>query len=467
MVTASVTRQPPFAPDRWRRIAGLFDELVELGPVPRSRRLDGIAATEPELAGAVRRLLAADDTERRLLETPLELAAPRVEVGEATEPPPERAGPYRIAGLLGSGGMADVYAAERDDGAFDQRAAIKVLRRGLDTADILARFLRERRILARLEHPAIARLLDGGALGDGRPYLVMERVDGRPIHLYAEENALSVEERLRLLLAACDAVGYAHRNLVVHRDLKPSNVLVSAGGEVKLLDFGIAKLLGPDLGGAQTVREVRVLTPAYAAPEQLAGEPTTTATDVWGLGALAFELLVGEPPLARLASSRSGDPPALATEPPPRASSRVLELSAASVEGRRRAARLRGDLDTILEKALAVDPARRYLSAEALAEDLRRHLDGRPVRARPASLGYRAGKFLRRHRAGVAAALLGVGSLAIGGGVALWEARIAARERARPLPVSPSPVTIPPPRCRPTGALWPSARAAMDASASG
>jgi len=380
----------------------------------------------------VGRLLAADGT-RSLLEVPIELVPPAEE--ETVEPPPSRAGPYRIAGLLGRGGMADVYAAERDDGVFAQRVAIKVLRRGLDTADLLARFVRERSILARLEHPAIARLLDGGALADGRPYLVMERVDGQDIHRYAEERALSVEQRLRLLLVACDAVAFAHRNLVVHRDLKPSNVLVSTGGEVKLLDFGIAKLLGADLGAMQTAHEARVLTPAYAAPEQLAGEPTTTLTDVWGLGTLAFELLVGEPPLAGVRGRGSGDLRGPAADPPPRPSARALELRGASAEGRRRAGLVRGDLDVILQKALAVDPARRYPSVEAFADDVRRHLAGRPVHARPDSLAYRAGKFLRRHRASAAAAVLALASVAIGGGVALWQARVAARERARPLPV--------------------------------
>ncbi|HEV8630561.1 MAG TPA: protein kinase [Thermoanaerobaculia bacterium] len=419
----------PLDPACWQRVAELFDELAELQPAPRALRLSEIAAADPELAAALAPLLAAD-ARGGPLDADIALDALADELTPA-EPPPERAGPFRIVGLLGRGGMADVFAAERDDGAFEQSAAIKVLRRGLDTADLLARFLRERSILARLEHPAIARLLDGGTLADGRPYLVMERVDGEPIHHFVERRRLGVEERLRLLLVACDAVAYAHRNLVVHRDLKPSNVLVSDGGasgpQVKLLDFGIAKILSPDGERGRTTREVRLLTPAYAAPEQLAGEPTTTATDVWGLGALAFELLVSEPPLAQ--SRRSGDPLASALAPPPRASSRALEIGGDGAGSRRWAARLRGDLDTIVGKALAVDPGRRYPSAEAFADDLRRHLDGRPVGARPHSLGYRVGKFVRRHRLGVAAAVLVALSLVAGVTVATWQAHEARRER--------------------------------------
>jgi Tol biopolymer transport system component len=328
--------------------------------------------------------------------------------------------------------MAEVFAGERDDGVFEQHVAVKVLRRGLDTEDLLARFARERRILARLEHPAIARLLDAGQLADGRPFLVMERVDGRPIHRHSEERALPLEARLRLLLVVADAVAFAHRNLVVHRDLKPSNVLVTASGEIKLLDFGIAKLLDSAIAdGETTVRETRILTPAYAAPEQHAGEPTTTATDVWGLGALAFELLVGEPPFGRR-TEREARHRAARAPAPPRPSARARELSAPG--DRRSASRLAGDLDTILLKAMSADPEHRYSSVEAFATDLRRHLAGRPVLARPPSFGYRAAKFVRRHRLGVTAAVVVFASLALGGGIAAWQAREAARERSRPQP---------------------------------
>jgi len=425
-------------PDRWARLSRIFDDLVELPRVERRSGLRAVEMREPDLAPILERLLAADATEADLLDRPLELArlAGAPDEAGAAEAAPERAGVYRIMGRLGRGGMAEVFAGERDDGAFEQRVAIKILRRGLDTEDLLARFARERQILGRLEHPAISRLLDAGRLSDGRPYLVMERVEGRPIHRFADERTLTVEERLRLLLVACDAVGFAHRNLVVHRDLKPSNVLVADSGDVKLLDFGIAKLLIPDHDATApaTLREQRALTPVYAAPEQLAGAPTTTATDVWGLGALAFELLVHEPPYPQ-PPERSGlaafSPHAAA---PPRPSTRLLERSGRTSAGRREAARLAGDLDLVVGKALRLDPGERYTSVEAFADDLRLHLAGLPIRARPASLTYRLRKFAGRHRGGLAAATLAALSLAVGGAIALWQARAAARERARPLP---------------------------------
>jgi serine/threonine protein kinase/Tol biopolymer transport system component len=433
-------RRESHDPARWARLSRLFDELADLPPEGRRAGLRRLEAEDPDLAPYLARLLSADATGRELLDRPLELApvaiGPEEEAG--ADSMPERAGLYRIVGRLGRGGSAEVFAGERDDGAFEQRVAIKILRRGLDTDDLLARFARERQILARLEHPAISRLLDAGRLADGRPFLVMERVDGRPIHRFASERDLSVEARLRLLLVACDAVAFAHRNLVVHRDLKPSNVLVTDAGEVKLLDFGIAKLLTPEpeAGSPPTAREQRALTPVYAAPEQLAGEATTTATDVWGLGALAFELLVHEPP-HRDAPAPAGlaafAPP---VAPPPRPSARLLERSGRSVAGRREAARLAGDLDLVVGKALRLDPAERYSSVEAFADDLRFHLAGLPVRARPASLLYRSRKFAGRHRGAVTAAALVATSLAIGAAVALWQARAAARERARPLPVA-------------------------------
>jgi len=425
-----VTTQVPLAAERWQRLTALFDELADLPAAERSRRLAELERDDPELAAALSRLLAADAHGAGFLEEPIQLEDPGPLEEFFAEPPPERAGPFRIVRLLGRGGMAEVYAAERVDGSFTQSVAVKVIRRGLDTEDMLARFVRERRILAGLEHTAIARLIDGGALPDGRPFVVMERVEGVPITDYAEEHHLGVEERLRLLVVACDAVAYAHANLVVHRDLKPSNVLVSKAGEVKLLDFGIAKLIAPEGEPAQTqtARELRMLTPAYAAPEQFAGEPTTTATDVWGLGALGYELLTGMTPLpGRDTSSGSGIiPPSV---PPARMSTRILAHGAFDPELKRRALRLRGDVDTIIAKALALDPARRYPSAEALAADLRRHLEGRPVQARPDSLRYRVGKFVGRHRVGVAAATLAALALIAGATIATWQARVARRER--------------------------------------
>ena len=430
-----MTDPASLAPERWERLMALFDELAELQGAERDRRLVELANGDGDLVAPLERLLAADvDARHDLLEVPAGFHDGATEPSVPNEPMPERAGPYRLVGLLGRGGMADVYAGEREGGGFAQRVAVKVLRRGLDTQDLLSRFLRERRILAGLEHPAIARLLDGGELADGRPYLAMERVDGLPIHRHAERQGLSVEQRLALLRTATEAVAYAHRSLVVHRDVKPSNVMVTERGEVKLLDFGIAKLLASDGDDvALTATVGRLLTPAYAAPEQRAAGVITTATDVWGLGAVAYELLVGEPPLVAAADGSSA-PLALTERAPPRPSARVLALRGDTAEGRRWAARLTGDVDVIVQKALAIDPLRRYESAQALAEDIDRHLTGRPVRARADSFAYRARKFLRRHRVSAAAAALAVGSLAIGGGIALWQAGVAARERSRPLP---------------------------------
>ena len=303
--------------------------------------------------------------------------------------------------------------------------------------EVLSRFSRERRILARLEHPHIARLLDGGATEDGRPYFVMELVEGEPITDYCRSRSLAVEPRLELLQDCCDAVAAAHRNLVVHRDLKPSNVLVTKSGEVKLLDFGIAKLLGPDDTGesaAETRTEHRLLTPAYAAPEQILGEPVTTATDVWALGALGYELLTGNASAETRGARRDGARGRrLAEDVKEKPSQRVAREQlpalpfASPTEGDRRRLerRLRGDLDTILLAALRREPERRYASVTALGGDLRRHREGQPVKARPDTFGYRLSKFVRRNRVGVAAAVLVLASLVAGLAAAAWQAKRA------------------------------------------
>ena len=426
---------------RWTEVRSLFEELVDAKPSERRITLDALAATDPDLAGRVEKLLAADSEAGRFLETPAVAVAGGLFDGlpePADEaPPPRQIGPYRVLGRLGRGGMGEVLLAERADGLFEQRVAIKLLRHGMASDDVLSRFTRERRILARLEHPHIARLIDGGAADDGRPYFVMELVEGEPITEYSRARNLSVDERLGLLQDCCDAVAAAHRNLVVHRDLKPSNVLVTRSGEVKLLDFGIAKLLGPDDTGeaaAETRTELRLLTPAYAAPEQILGEPVTTATDVWALGAIAYELLTGTLPQKREGKSASALATAASEDVRERPSQRVarepleaLPFSEAS-EGKRRRLerRLRGDLDNILLAALRRDPERRYASVTALAGDLRRHREGQPVKARPDTFGYRLSKFVRRNRVGVAAAVLVLASLVTGLAVAAWQAKRAA-----------------------------------------
>ncbi len=311
-----------------------------------------------------------------------------------------RIGPWRLEERLGRGGMGDVWRARRADGAYDEVVALKTVRTGMDAPELVARFEAERHILARLAHPHIARLLDGGVSEDGRPYLVMDYVEGAPITAYAEQRALPVAARLALFLDVCDAVLYAHRNLVVHRDIKPSNILVTRDGHVVLLDFGIAKLLdpGPDSTEGTTRTQARLLTPEFASPEQQRGDPVTTASDVYMLGVVLRELLTGS------------------RDAPPRAT--------------RSAPKLRGDLDVIVHAATQPDPARRYGSVEPLADDIRRYLAGLPIRARADSWAYRARKFARRHRFGVAIAALLVLALAADVAASMWQAARAEQNFA-------------------------------------
>lgn len=308
-------------------------------------------------------------------------------------------GRYRIVRELGRGGMAVVYLAERADGQFEQQVALKLLKRGVDTDEVVGRFDQERQILARARHPGIARLLDGGVGPGGRPYLVMEYVLGRPIDLYCDDLRLSVPDRLRLFLQVARAVEDAHRNLVVHRDLKPGNILVTTDGHAKLLDFGIAKLLDPDAGATPVTRTAsRMLTPAWASPEQLAGDPVTTASDVYQLGLLLHLLLAG-----RLPDPRGGR--AEITRP---SSNEVSDEAAWArlTTPARLQKELAGDLDTIVLTALRPEPERRYGSVAQLIDDVERYLDGRPVSARPDTLRYRTGKFMRRHTAAVSTAAM-------------------------------------------------------------
>ena len=322
-----------------------------------------------------------------------------------------RVGPYRIVREVARGGMGAVFLAERDDGQFEQRVALKLIKRGMDSEEIHGRFLAERQILARLNHPHIARFHDGGVTADGQPWFAMEYVDGLPLTRHCAERGLGLSERLRLFRDVCDAVRYAHQNLVVHRDLKPSNILVTAAGDVKLLDFGIAKLLEGD-EESLTRTELRALTPEYAAPEQVRGDPVTTATDVYALGGVLYELLTGH----RACRFE---------RPTPAEIERVICTVDPAPPG------VSGDIDTIVLKALQKDPARRYPSAEALLNDLRRHEQGLPVLARPDSWRYRARKFVQRNRVGVTAAVLVALVLVAGVVATLWQARITRREADR------------------------------------
>lgn len=394
-------------PERWQRLEELFFAGLELDAAGRAGLLARADGEDPELAREVAAMLAAHDSgegqgiERFLLVDPPE-TRPGVHLNTRLG---TQVGAYRLVELIGRGGMGEVYLAERADGEFQQRVAVKLLRAGLDSAQAIARFRAEREILARLEHPHIARLLDGGVTEEGLPFLAMEFVQGEPITHFCEAKKLSIEERLRLFVDVCRAIDFAHRSLVVHRDLKPSNILVTERGEVKLLDFGIAKLLEEGAAEAATRTGFLLLTPEYASPEQVRGGGITTATDVYALGLLLHEILTGQraQPVADL--SPMGVARAVCEEEP-------MSPSAAAPE--RLARRLRGDLDTIVATAVHKDPARRYASAERLADDVLRHLGGRPIQARADSFGYRTGKFLRRHRLAAAASAAVVASLLVG-----------------------------------------------------
>jgi tetratricopeptide (TPR) repeat protein len=324
---------------------------------------------------------------------------------------------------IGRGGMGTVYLAARADDAFQKLVAIKIIRHGLDTEDIIQRFRGERQILAKLDHPNVTRLLDGGTTEDGLPYFVMEYIEGEPIDLYCDQRKLTITERLQLFQGVCAAVRYAHQNLVIHRDIKPGNVLVTKEGVPRLLDFGIAKLLTPGTSpGERTLTGPRPLTPEYASPEQIRGETITTSSDVYSLGVLLYRLLTGKNPY-RLADHTPAEMErVICGDEPQRAS-----VAAGSMLGRR----LRGDLDNIVLMAMRREPQRRYASVEQFSEDIRRHLDGLPVIARSDTVGYRATKFVARHKAGVVAATLLVLTLAAGVVAMAWQARVARLETAK------------------------------------
>lgn len=419
---------PPDSGD-WARLQEVFQTALERAPEARAAYLQQLSVTDPGLHGEVVSLLDAHEDPgpiaRLLPETPATLQWDRI-------------GPYRILAPLGEGGMATVFLAEREGPDYTQLVALKISRTSGADARLADRLRGERRILAGLEHPNIARLVDGGATSAGQPFCAMEFVDGPNLLDYADRQRLTVAQRLELFLEVCEAVHYAHQQLVVHRDLKPSNILVSPEGRAKLLDFGIAKLLdaAQEVDPALAPHTAAWFTPAYASPEQVRREPVTTLTDVYALGVVLYELLAGARPydvdgrspaeVERIIGERIPDPPSAAAG---RAAPEVAQARRSSAERLRR--QIAGDLDTIVLKALAKEPARRYASVEQLAEDVRRYLHGRPVLARPDRFGYRAGKFVRRHRTAVAAAALAALSL-IGGITAVaWQGARARRERDR------------------------------------
>lgn len=415
---------------RWAQTAAEFDRLVELEPSERSQSLDQLRRHDPDLARAVEELLAADAAAEGLLERREEVLAP-VAAGAT----PNLGLEWTVVRLLGRGGMGEVWLAERQYGDAKQYAAVKLLKRGMDSEGLLQRFLQERRILARLSHPAIATLLDAGIASDGRPFMAMDYIHGEALTVYARRVELGLRERLTLLAEIARAVDYAHRQLIVHRDLKPSNVLVDDEGRPHLLDFGIAKVLEDGDDTTLTGTGVRVLSPAYAAPEQVRGGEVGTAADVYGLGVLLYQLLVGRLPHRRsqrmdllaqeITAERATRPSLAAAEEP---------VPGSSADARERlpwARQLRGDLDTLILKAIHPEPERRYPSAALLAEDIQRYLDGRPIRARPDNPGYRLGKFISRHR--ISVAIAGIASLALiaSFGLAIWQAGRASAAAAQ------------------------------------
>ena len=416
---------------RWHRIEALFSAAVEVPAEARESLLRDACGDDLALRREVESLLAAHaNVGEAFLEDLDEESIARLVDLRPTQP--QRIGPWRVIGEIGRGGMGVVYDARRDDGQFEQTAAVKLIQSAVASEEMLRRFLRERQILARMQHPGIARLLGGGVTPEGRPWFALERVEGVPLTRYCDEQRLGVESRLRLFKAICEAVEYAHQSLVIHRDLKPSNVLVDPQGQVKLLDFGIAKLLREEGSeqAAQTAIEGRVMTPGYGAPEQWLGAAVTTATDVFALGVILYELLAGQRPYSSNRTAFARQMMALADSEPPRLSSLAAGSDRRPGRGTSRQRRhLDSDLDAIAAKAVRGEPQQRYASAEALREDVERYLRREPVRACSDSLAYRAKKFLHRHRAGVAAVALVVAALLIGLSIALWQAGVAARQR--------------------------------------
>jgi eukaryotic-like serine/threonine-protein kinase len=432
-----VTAEPGDDPllHRWAEADELLATLLEMTGRQRVEFLDARCAGDPELRQVLEELLLRSDDPGDAFLPPL---SHHPVPGSADPPPAEagaRFGPFEVERLVGRGGLGAVYLARRVEGGFQQRVAIKLL---LETRgpDLLRRFERERDILAAVDHPYIARLLDAGIAPEGRPYLVMEYVDGQAITRFCEEEELPVRARLRLFLRVCDAVAAAHAQLVVHRDLKPSNILVRRDGSPKLLDFGIARLLdtGEPGGAAEvTVTGVRALSPAYASPEQIRGERVTLASDIFQLGTLLYLLLTGRRPHEEAGDSPARFIPLILGADPPRPSRAVRAEGIGGVPAARVRSALQGDLDAIIMKALRKEPERRYGTAAALADDIRRHLDGLPVAVRGNSAAYRVRRFTRRNP-GVVAALATV-ILALSAGVvglAGHSARLEAeRDRAR------------------------------------
>ena len=411
----------------WATVEEIFHRALTLEGHDRDAYLATSCRENEKLRADVQRLLDADNQGDEFLDTPIVRAADGPDVGPvtATASPGDRAGSYQLTRHLGSGGMGEVWLAQRADGVFSKDVAIKLLRRDLDSGDFRARFESERQLLAMLDHTNIARLLDGGTTDSGRPFLVMEYADGKPLTEFCGEQGLSITQKIALFLDVCAAVQYAHHLLIIHRDLKPENIMVNADGEVKLLDFGIAKLLAEE--GNRPAADITaiqrpILTPRYASPEQVRGDVLSTATDVYSLGIVLYQLLTGRLPYNVDAGSASQMERSICDTEPTKPSQAVLleddksgpsagdgtsdRLRLSEPDRKKLQRALRGELDLIILKSLRKDPARRYQSVEQFSEDIRNYLTGMPVLARPESVTYRARKFVARNRVGVVATSL-------------------------------------------------------------
>ena len=424
-------------PSRWRRIEDLFHQALEQPELERKRWLIKACADDVSLLGEVESLLESEKSSASLSirEHVVGAATAMAESLEQNDLPP-RVGPYRLLRQIGRGGMGTVYLAERADGQFEQQVAVKMVQPGMDTEFILARFRRERRVLARLDHRNIGRLLDGGTTSDGIPYFVMEYIDGNWITRHCDSKALSVEQRLRLFLRVCSAVHYAHLQFVVHRDLKPGNILVDSKSEPKLLDFGICKLLYRDASSENHdtgALGMPLLTPEYASPEQVRGEPVNIASDVYSLGAVLYELLTGSRPHVFPKLTPQVVEQVVCQQDVSTPSDVVRQSS------KKLAARLRGDLDNIILQAMRKEPARRYQTVEQFAGDIRNHLSDRPITARPDTFTYRSGKFLSRHRLWA----LGGVALVIAFGAGLFSTGLHIPLLSPNPNLKPSPIAIP------------------------
>jgi serine/threonine protein kinase len=435
-------------PERWQQVSEALDKALHFSPAQRQDYLAEIAHSDPELSRELESLLASyQEAGAEFLNMPaLQTAMRDAKQGWRQTLLGQRLGAYQIVELLGAGGMGEVYRAFRADHQYRMEVALKVLRGGPDSSFVLQRFKNERQILASLDHPNIAHLLDGGTTAEGAPYFVMELIEGESMGQYCNRRGSGTVDRLKLFLQVCSAVQYAHQRLIIHRDLKPGNILVTADGVPKLLDFGIAKMLDPSVanGGFEpTLTQFRALTPSYASPEQINGEPITTASDVYSLGVVLYELLSGHHPY-QVAGDTAEKVARAACEMEPKKPSSIVRDAGRSENGRNRGTAiassaptardaeklrrgLRGDVDNIVLMALRKEPERRYSSVEQFAQDIRRHLENLPVSARNDTVAYRVSKFARRHKAGIAAAVIVMVALLLGMGMTLQQKRRADR----------------------------------------